>query len=89
MKISIVIATFRRGKNLLLTLKDLKEINYTDFEIVVVDQTPKDEYHPQICEELRDLSESGFFRWIYYPRNYVYEARNYGAAISTGNFYFG
>lgn len=86
MKISIVIATFRRGKNLLLTLKDLKEINYTDFEIVVVDQTPKDEYHPQICEELRDLSESGFFRWIYYPRNYVYEARNYGAAISTGEF---
>ncbi|WP_448570601.1 glycosyltransferase family 2 protein [Trichothermofontia sp.] len=86
MKISVIIATFRRGDNLLITLQDLKKVDYKDLEIIVVDQTSKDEYPTEIRQELDNLATSGIFQWIYYPRNYVYEARNYGAAISTGDW---
>lgn len=86
MLISVIIPTFRRGESLVILLRDLKGVYYANFEIVVVDQTPEDEYCHQVYRELKDLAESGLFRWIYYPRNFVYEARNYGAAVSTGDF---
>lgn len=85
MKVSVIIATFRRGSNLLTVLNDLKDVKYENLEIIVVDQTPKDEYPTEIYTALKNLSYSGLFRWIEYPRNYVYEARNYGAAVSTGD----
>ncbi|WP_017719597.1 glycosyltransferase family 2 protein [Kamptonema formosum] len=84
-KVSIIIATFRRGNQLLTVLGDLERCKQDWVEIIVVDQTPKEEYSQEIYKKLRELENLGLFRWINYPRNYVYEARNYGAAVSLGD----
>jgi len=85
MEVSIIIATFRRGKQLITVLGDLKRCKQDWVEIIVIDQTPKEDYSPEVYRELSELEFSGLFKWIKYPRSYTYEARNYGAAISKGD----
>lgn len=70
-KVSIIIPTFNRAKELLTCLRSIAKQNYQDYEVIVVDDASTDN-----IEEV--LEASGWLKKIIYKRN----PRNLGVSVS-------
>ena len=80
--VSLIIPTYGREEALRDTLKDAIAQDYADFEILVVDQTPR---HETATEELlTELSNINKIKWFRLDWASLPGARNYGVRHSTG-----
>ena len=80
--VSLIIPTYGREEALRDTIKDAIAQDYTNFEILVVDQTPS---HENATEELlTELSDSKKIKWFCLDWASLPGARNYGVRHSTG-----
>ena len=80
--VSLIIPTYGREEALRDTIKDAIAQDYTNFEILVVDQTPS---HETATEELlTKLSDSKKIKWFCLDWASLPGARNYGVRHSTG-----
>jgi len=87
MTISAVVPSYRRWQCLLTTVKMLLSQTRVPDEIIIVDQTPRDEIPNEQWYELLSLRSA--HRFIYYLRQeepLVYRARNLAAARATTEF---
>ena len=82
-KVSVIIPTYNRGNFLVKTIPMIMENHYSNFELVIVDQTK--EYPEAIAQELQRLR--GQYRFEYYQLNCpnLPLARNYGVWNSDGD----
>ena len=80
--VSLIIPTYGREEALRDTLKDSIAQDYTNFEILVVDQTPSHENATK--ELLTELSDSKKIKWFCLDWASLPGARNYGVRHSTG-----
>lgn len=77
--ITAIIPTFRRGQYLIKTLRSLREQTRQPDEILVLDQTPTEEYEPSVKDFLEAGHEKGDFCWIRLTEPAVSKARNRAA----------
>lgn len=80
MKISVVIPTLNREKELIDTIEKVLEDKYPDFEVIVVDQT--EIHRPETADRLSELREK--VEIIAEPIKSLPHARNVGVAHSSG-----
>lgn len=81
MKISVVIPTLNREKELIDTIEKVLEDKYTDFEVIVVDQT--ESHQPETADRLSELKER--IELLAEPVKSLPHARNIGAAHASGD----
>ncbi|MBN2225023.1 MAG: glycosyltransferase family 2 protein [Deltaproteobacteria bacterium] len=79
--VSVVVATIDRGGLLIQTVRGLLENDYPDFEVIVVDQTPRPE------RDVLEFMENGRARIRYIRRRQpgLPDARNAGVAAARGD----
>ncbi|NJL69556.1 MAG: glycosyltransferase family 2 protein [Microcoleus sp. SM1_3_4] len=80
---SVVIATYNREQTLRETLADVIKQNYSDFEVLVIDQTRTHEATTQVY--LEELANSGKIKWFRLDWASLPGARNYGARRAIGD----
>jgi glycosyltransferase involved in cell wall biosynthesis len=86
MKISVVIATYRRAQSLRRTLATIIAQTRRPEEVIVVDQSPQSE-RTVVEEVIRDAVQSGLsVRLIYCSQPSSTRARNLGLADSAGDW---
>lgn len=78
--ISVVVATLNRQQTLAKTLTSLSEQDHSDYEVVVIDQTPS--IDPVLAKVLRDHSSK--LRFLQLESRGVSYARNKGIGIANG-----
>jgi GT2 family glycosyltransferase len=79
--VSVVVATIGRGRLLIRTVEGLLQNDYPDFEVVVVDQTPRPEPDvPAFMEQ-----NKGRVRYVRKRRPGLPDARNDGVAAARGD----
>lgn len=83
MKLSIITVTYNSEKTLRDTIESVLSQTYTDYEYIIVDGASKDntinivkEYEPKF---------EGRMRWISEPDKGIYDAKNKGIKMSTGD----
>lgn len=81
-QVSIVIATLNRYKVLKEELKEIRNLNPSVNEIVIVDQTPTNERDSKFLEEFSDLP----IQYISTEKIGQCSARNIGVKASKGNY---
>lgn len=79
-KISLVLPTFNREELLCQTLADLLRLDYPDYEIIVVDQTPL--HHPNTQAYLDEIKNQ--IRYLRQEKPSVTLAANQGAQVAKG-----
>jgi GT2 family glycosyltransferase len=79
--VSVVVATIGRGRLLIRTVRGLLENDYPDFEVIVVDQTPRPD------PDVQRFMEGGDSRIRYMRRRRpgLPDARNAGVAAARGD----
>ncbi|NOK63692.1 MAG: glycosyltransferase [Chloroflexi bacterium AL-W] len=75
--ISIIIPTRERPESLIITLKDLMDLNYPHYEVIVVDNAPTSE---ATAEVVRQFIHSGRVRYVREECPGIEWARNRGVA---------
>ena len=81
--ISVVIPTYGREEPLRDTLKDVLKQNYANFEVLVVDQTPK--HQPDIQSYLDEVSAAGKIQLYQVTWASLPGARNYAIRRAKGD----
>ncbi len=80
-RVSIVIATYNDESALRKTIQELKKVNYSNLEIIVIDAKSNDSTVELI------QSESNFIhKWISEPDKGIYDAWNKGILRATGDW---
>lgn len=82
--ISVVVCTRDRPESLMKTLKDLAALNYSPFEVVVVDNAPSSEATRDAV--LGCFGNDSRFRYVCEPRPGLSRARNRGIAEAIGDY---
>ncbi|MBD2336585.1 glycosyltransferase [Calothrix sp. FACHB-156] len=80
--ISVVIPTYYREEALRDSIADILKQDYANFEVIVVDQTPKHE--PEIQAYLEEMATTGKIKWFRLDWASLPGARNYGVRRSEG-----
>jgi GT2 family glycosyltransferase len=80
--VSVIIATYNRGDFLVKTIPMIMENNYSNFELMIVDQTQ--EYPQEIADELQRLRQTYSFKYHQLDFPNLPLARNYGTWNSSG-----
>jgi GT2 family glycosyltransferase len=80
--ISVVIPTYYREEALRDSLVDVLKQDYPNFEVIVVDQTPK--HQPEIQAYLEEQATAGKIKWFRLDWASLPGARNYGVRRSAG-----
>lgn len=83
-RVSVVIATYNRDAMLIDTVQDVLSLDYPDYEIIVVDQTPN--HDEKVAEQLQNWHQTGKIRWIALGQPGLTRARNVGWRESTGSY---
>ncbi len=81
--ISVIVPTYGREGALRDTLKDAIALDYPDFEILVVDQTPTHE--PETEATLQRMADAGQVQWYRVDWASLPGARNYAVRRSRGD----
>ncbi len=81
-RVSVIIATYKRGEFLVDTIPSILSDGYPDLELIVVDQTPG--YEPSVQQRLDELLSRHPIRYIRLPRPNLPLARNVGLRASSG-----
>jgi len=74
--IAAIVPSFRRGRYLIETIKHLYRQTRPPNEIIVVDQTPIEEYTLDQRQWLREECDAGRIRWVHQKEPAVSRARN-------------
>ncbi|WP_017655131.1 hormogonium polysaccharide biosynthesis glycosyltransferase HpsN [Fortiea contorta] len=80
--ITVIIPTYEREKVLCDSIRDILNQDYLNFEILVVDQTPK--HQPEIQAYLEELVSLKKIKWFHLNWASLPGARNYGIRRSQG-----
>ncbi|WP_042341277.1 hormogonium polysaccharide biosynthesis glycosyltransferase HpsN [Calothrix sp. PCC 7507] len=80
--ITVIIPTYGREEILCDSVNDVLKQDYPNFEILVVDQTPK--HKPEIQAYLEELAKAGKIKWFHLDWASLPGARNYGVRRSDG-----
>jgi len=80
--ISVIIPTYGREEPLRETLIDVLKQDYSDYEVLVIDQTPV--HKPDIQQFLTDLAQVGKIQWFKLDWASLPGARNYAVRRSKG-----
>ncbi len=80
--ISVIIPTYCREETLQDSLEDVLKQDYANFEVLLVDQTPK--HQPEIETYLENLATAGKIKWFRLDWASLPGARNYGVRRSEG-----
>lgn len=82
-KISLILTTYNSKENFLKTYKSIRQQNYPDIEIVVVDGGSADGTVAEIqkCSE----REEGSLKWISEKDHGIYDAINKGIRLASGD----
>lgn len=81
--VSVVIATYSRGRLLIDSIESLRRNEYPQFEIIVVDQTPS---HPApIADKLHELQSYNAITYLTMETASIPLARNVGIRQSSGD----
>ncbi len=80
--ISVVIPTYYREEALRDSVVDVLKQDYPNFEVIVVDQTPK--HLPAIQAYLEEQATAGKIKWFRLDWASLPGARNYGVRRSAG-----
>jgi len=83
---SVILPTYQRERVLCETIEHLLALSYPNYELLVIDQTPKHEYETEQFLRVHAEKESGRFRWHTIPKPNLPHARNIGAQLATGDF---
>lgn len=83
--IAAIIPTYRRGHYLVDTITALYRQSIHPDEIVVIDQTPLEEYSPEQVAWLQSENNSGRLRWVLLSPPAVSKARNRAVDESTAD----
>lgn len=75
---SVVIPTFKRNEELARCLASVQAQDYSQFDMIVVDNSPGD-------DRTRELAESAGARYVAEPRPGLCRARNRGALVSSAD----
>lgn len=81
--ISVIIPTYGREEPLYNSIVDVLKQNYSNFEVLVVDQTPK--HQPEIEAYLEQLAAANKIKWFRLPWASLPGARNYAVRRSAGD----
>ena len=80
--ISVIIPTYGREEILRNSVADILKQDYPNFEILVVDQTPK--HQPEITNYLEELAKQNKIKWFHLEWASLPGARNYAIRRSLG-----
>lgn len=80
--ISVIIPTYAREEPLRDSLVDVLKQDYPNFEVLVVDQTPK--HQPEIQAFLEELAAAGKIQWFHLDWASLPGARNYALRRAAG-----
>ncbi|MEH2084440.1 MAG: hormogonium polysaccharide biosynthesis glycosyltransferase HpsN [Nostoc sp.] len=80
--VTVVIATYGREEALRDSIVDVLKQDYPNFEVLIVDQTPK--HQPEIQAYLEDMLEAGKIKWLRLDWASLPGARNYAVRRSSG-----
>ena len=80
--VSVIIPTYNRRAYLFETLASVWAQEFTDYEVIVVDDSSPDD----TAEALRPLVEAGRVRYLRQPNAGQAAARNHGMAEASGEF---
>ncbi len=80
--ISVIIPTYGREGILRNTVTDVLKQDYSNFEIIVVDQTPK--HQPEITNYLEELAKQNKIKWFHLAWASLPGARNYAIRRALG-----
>lgn len=80
--ISVIVPTYGREEVLRQTLADVLQQDYSNFEVLVVDQTAKHESETQLF--LEQLASAGQIQWFRVNWASLPAARNYGVRRASG-----
>ncbi len=82
-KVSIIIPTLNRGKQLLNTIQDILKQHYAKFEIIIVDQTLNQDW--QVKKYFRDYNGKNEVKYIHIKEKGTPNAKNVGANAAKGD----
>ncbi len=83
---SVILPTYQRERVLCETIDHLLALSYPNFELLVIDQTPKHEIETeQFLRAHAEKNPSGF-RWHSIQKPNLPHARNVGARLAAGDF---
>ncbi|MCJ8281234.1 MAG: glycosyltransferase family 2 protein, partial [Rivularia sp. ALOHA_DT_140] len=80
--ISVIIPTYGREEALRDSIVDVLQQNYSNYEVLVVDQTPK--HKPQVEAYLKEQEAAGKIKWYRLDWASLPGARNYAVRRSAG-----
>ncbi|QSJ17031.1 hormogonium polysaccharide biosynthesis glycosyltransferase HpsN [Nostoc sp. UHCC 0702] len=80
--ISVIIPTYGREETLQDSIVDVLNQDYANFEVLVVDQSPK--HKPEIQAYLEEQAAAGKIKWFHLDWASLPGARNYGVRRSVG-----
>ena len=80
--VTVVIATYGREEALRDSIVDVLKQDYPNFEVLIVDQTPK--HQPEIQAYLEEMLEAGKIKWLRLDWASLPGARNYAVRRSSG-----
>ncbi|MEH2278365.1 MAG: hormogonium polysaccharide biosynthesis glycosyltransferase HpsN [Nostoc sp.] len=80
--VTVVIPTYGREEALQDSIVDVLKQNYPNFEVLVVDQTPK--HQPEIQAYLEEMVGAGKIKWLRLDWASLPGARNYAVRRSSG-----
>lgn len=83
---SVILPTFQRERALCETTEHLLALSYPNYELLVIDQTPKHEEETEQFLRAHAEKASGCFRWHTIPKPNLPHARNVGAQLAAGDF---
>lgn len=81
-RVSVVIRSYNRHRALCQLLRAVLEQRYTDFEVVVVEQSTR--HDPEVAAELASLIDDPRVRMLYHPPLGGPRARNIGSRAARG-----
>ncbi|MEO0844615.1 MAG: glycosyltransferase family A protein, partial [Cyanobacteria bacterium J06643_5] len=80
--ISVIIPTYGREEALRDSIVDVLKQDYANYEVLVVDQTPK--HKPEVEAYLKEQADSGKIQWYRLDWASLPGARNYAVRRSAG-----
>ncbi|MBH8551189.1 glycosyltransferase family 2 protein [Nostocaceae cyanobacterium CENA357] len=80
--ISVIIPTYGREETLRDSVVDVLNQDYPNFEVLVVDQSPK--HKPEVQAYLEEMAALGKIKWFHLDWASLPGARNYGVRRSNG-----
>ena len=88
--VSIIVATYRRDKELIRVLESISKLNYTNYEVVLVDDNDDDIWNEkveQIVKEFLELNSEVCIKYFAnHPNQGSAKTRNVGIEMSAGEY---